>query len=274
MKVEVIEPHGPCAWVNAAILKALTLRNVYCLHALVHSDIVVDELRSLGFKFVERIEDVPRGETVVFSAHGVPPQVREVAAARGLKVVDMTCPSVARVHRAAKRFSDRGLPVVVLGDREHAEVKGIVGEVDTPPPRPGDRIGVVSQTTMNADEVAAQIEELRKTYTVEAMSGVCQATKERQDAVRAFCAGHSSSPRDSLGVLVLGSATSANARRLAEIAAECGAKAFVAGTMDELEALGLGGIEVLGVTSGASTPERFLDAAVKALPCLPPCAAR
>ena len=269
MKVEVIEPHGLCAGVNAAISKALTLKNVYCLHSLVHNDIVVDELRALGFRFVERIEDVPRGETVVFSAHGVSPQVREAAAARGLKVVDTTCPSVARVHRAAKRFSDRGLPVVILGDRDHAEVRGIAGEVDTPPPRPGDRIGVVSQTTMNADDVAAQIEELRKTYTVEAMSGVCQATKERQNAVRAFCAGRLPSSRNSLGVLVLGSASSANSRRLAEIAAECGAKAFMAGTMDELEALDLGGVEVLGVTSGASTPERFLDAAVKALRHVP-----
>ena len=265
MRIEAIEPHGPCAGVNAAISRALALENVYCLHALVHSEIVVDELRALGFRFVDRVEDVPEGETVVFSAHGVSPQVRETAAARGLKVVDTTCPSVARAHRAAKRFSDRGLPVVILGDPNHDEVKGIAGEVKTPPPRPGDRVGVVSQTSMNADEVAERIEELRREYVVEGTSGVCQATKERQDAVRAFCAGHRPPRPGALGVLVLGSGTSANSRRLAKIAAECGAKAFQVGTMDELEALDFGGVETLGVTSGASTPERFFDEAMRFL---------
>ncbi|MBQ3343927.1 MAG: di-trans,poly-cis-decaprenylcistransferase [Kiritimatiellae bacterium] len=269
MKIEAIEPHGLCAGVNAAISRALALKNVYCLHALVHNEIVVDELRALGFKFVERIEDVPEGETVVFSAHGVSPQVRETAAARRLKVVDTTCPFVARAHRAAKRFSDRGLPVVILGDPNHDEVKGIAGEVETPPPRPGDRVGVVSQTTMNADEVAERIEKLRRKYVVEGTSGVCQATKERQDAVRAFCAGHRPPRSGALGVLVLGSGTSANSRRLAQIAAECGARAFLAGTMDELEALDFGGVETLGVTSGASTPERFFDEAMKFLRHVP-----
>ena len=220
MKVEVIEPHGPCAWVNAAISKALTLRNVYCLHALVHSDIVVDELRSLGFKFVERIEDVPRGETVVFSAHGVPPQVREVAAARGLKVVDMTCPSVARVHRAAKRFSDRGLPVVVLGDREHAEVKGIAGEVDTPPPRPGDRIGVVSQTTMvpaRFDALCALLEARIPRLRVEAT--ICPATRDRQREAAEIAA------RSDV-MLVIGGRESSNSRKLYRLASDICPRTF------------------------------------------------
>ena len=269
MKIEAIAPHGLCGGVNAAIAKALTLKNVYCLHALVHNEIVVDELRALGFKFVERIEDVPEGETVVFAAHGVPPQVREAAAARRLKVVDTTCPFVARAHSAAKRFSDDGLPVVILGDQDHDEVKGIAGEVSTPPPRPGDEIGVVSQTTMNSDDVAKRIEELRRTYVVKGASDVCKATKERQDAVRDFCAGHSECAPGSLGVLVLGSATSANSGRLAEIAEECGAKAFRAGSMSELAAIDFGGVETLGVTSGASTPERFFDEAMKFLRHVP-----
>ena len=128
MKVEVLEPHGMCAGVNAAIAKALKLRNVYCLHELVHNEIVIGELKDLGFRFVERIEDVPEGETVVFSAHGVSPEVREIAKARKLRVVDTTCPFVAKVHRAAKAFSDRGLPVVILGDPKHIEVKGVAGE--------------------------------------------------------------------------------------------------------------------------------------------------
>ena len=261
MKVEVIEPHGMCGGVNAAIAKALKLRNVYCLHELVHNEIVVGELKDLGFKFVERIEDVPEGETVVFSAHGVSPAVREIAKQRKLKIVDTTCPFVAKVHRAAKAFSDRGLPVVILGDPKHAEVRGIAGEIEGRGKRKeGMRIGVVSQTTMNADEVERQVAELRRKYDVETMAEVCNATKERQDAVKRF---------DGDAVLVLGSRTSSNSKRLAEVAAANGAKAFMAGTMDELKAIDFSGVVRLGVTSGASTPERFFMEAVKFLRNVP-----
>ena len=119
MKVEIIEPHGLCAGVNGAIAKALKLRGVYCLHELVHNEIVIAELKDLGFTFVDDIEDVPEGETVVFSAHGVPPRVHEIASARKLKVVDTTCPFVSKVHRAARDFAERGLPVVIIGDPKH-----------------------------------------------------------------------------------------------------------------------------------------------------------
>ena len=273
MEVRVIEPHGMCAGVNAAIAKALKLRNVYCLHELVHNEIVIEELRALGFRFVERIEDVPEGETVVFSAHGVPPRTREIAAARRLKVVDTTCPFVARVHRTARAFAERGLPVVVIGKPEHVEVQGIAGECaggvaaygsKDVTLAEGTRLGVVSQTTMNADEVARQVAELRGRYVVEAMAEVCNATKERQDAVKAFCAKCAGA-----AVLVLGSRTSSNTRRLAEVAEQAGARAFMAGTLDELKTLDLSGIEVLGVTSGASTPERFFMEAVRTLRNVP-----
>ena len=280
LKVEIIEPHGMCAGVNAAIAKALTLKNVYCLHELVHNEIVIDELKGLGFRFVERIEDVPEGETVVFSAHGVSPQTREAAKARRLKVVDTTCPFVAKVHRAARAFAARGLPVVVLGKPDHAEAKGIAGEcgdvqvVDasrvarfSPRGRP-HRIGVVSQTTMNADEVKAAVAELGKRFEVEAMAEVCGATRDRQNAVKAFCL-RDAGPGARKGVLVLGSATSSNSRRLAEVAAAAGVRSFMAGTMAELKAIDFGGIDVLGVTSGASTPERFFMEAVKYLRNVP-----
>lgn len=250
-----------CAGVNAAIAKALKLRNVYCLHELVHNEIVIGELKDLGFKFVDRIEDVPEGETVVFSAHGVSPVVREIAKARKLKVVDTTCPFVAKVHKAAKAFSDRGLPVVILGDPKHVEVKGIAGEIENGEKgERGEKIGVVSQTTMNADEVERQVAELRKTYDVETMAEVCHATKERQDAVKRFTGD---------AVLVLGSRTSSNSRRLKEVAEQNGARAFLTGTMDELRAIDFSGVERLGVTSGASTPERFLMEAVKFLRHVP-----
>ena len=281
MKVEVLEPHGMCAGVNAAIAKALKLRNVYCLHELVHNEIVIGELRDLGFKFVERIEDVPEGETVVFSAHGVSPKVRETAKKRKLKVVDTTCPFVAKVHRAARQFAEKGLPVVIIGDPKHVEVKGIAGECENMRIwkygngeigrlREGEKIGVVSQTTMNADEVGRQVSELRKKYDIETMAEVCHATKERQDAVREFCSAClSSSVSSPFGVLVLGSRTSSNSKRLREVAEQNGAKAFMAGTMDELKAIDFSGVERLGVTSGASTPERFLMEAVKFLRNVP-----
>ena len=273
MTVEVIEPHGLCAGVNAAIAKALKLKDVYCLHELVHNEIVIEDLKALGFRFVDRVEDVPVGETVVFSAHGVSPQVRAAAAARRLKVVDTTCPFVAKVHAAAKKFSDKGLPVVILGDPDHVEVQGIRGEIEGRGKREGGRgkrIGVVAQTTMNADEVAKRVAELRKTYEVETMAEVCTATKERQDAVKTYCASClSSAVSRPFGVLVLGSSSSANSKRLTEVAEACGAKAFRAGTMDELEKLDFSGVERLGVTSGASTPERFFDEAIRFLRHVP-----
>ena len=268
-----------CAGVNAAIAKALKLKDVYCLHELVHNEIVIGELKDLGFKFVERIEDVPEGETVVFSAHGVSPAVREIAKARKLKVVDTTCPFVAKVHRAAKAFSERGLPVVILGDPKHVEAQGIAGEVksafffnQTIPNQTikQSHIGVVSQTTMNADEVGRQVAELRKRYDVETMAEVCTATRDRQNAVKAYCTSClKSSVSRPFAVLVLGSRTSSNSKRLAEVAAANGAKAFMAGSMDELKKIDFSGVERLCVTSGASTPERFLMEAVKYLRNVP-----
>ncbi len=268
MKVEVIEPHGLCAGVNGAIAKALKLRGVYCLHELVHNEIVVSELKGLGFSFVDSVEDVPEGETVVFSAHGVSPQVRERAAARNLKIVDTTCPFVTNVHRAARDFARRGLPVVIIGDPGHAEAQGIAGEVEAAGGTVlwngaggfDGKVGVVSQTTMNADEVAERIAALRATHEVEAMAEVCRATKERQDAVKRFGGD---------AVLVLGSKTSSNSRRLAEVARRNGARAFLAGSMEEVRALDLAGVGTLGVTSGASTPERFLMETVKYLRGVP-----
>ena len=266
MTISVIEPHGFCAGVTAALRKAVAVaaeaRPVFCLHQLVHNEVVVADLRTRGFSFVESIEDVPEGATVLFSAHGVSPAVRERAAERGLKVVDATCPFVERVHRAARDFAAKGMPVVVIGNPSHAEVRGIVGEaanaVVLDPSQPRARglppkFGLVSQTTMNADEVASLVAELRESHEVETMAEVCNATKVRQDAVKAFSGD---------ALLVLGSANSSNTRRLCEVA-RC--RTFRAGTIDEVRALDLSGVEALGVTSGASTPESFFREVVSFL---------
>ncbi len=294
MKITVVEPHGFCAGVTAALRKALevaahaqdsstadgrqptsgNLRPVYCLHQLVHNEIVVGDLKKRGFVFVESVDEVPEGATVLFSAHGVSPAVRKRAEDRNLKVVDATCPFVGKVHKAARDFAARGLPVVVIGNPAHAEVQGIVGEVEnsivvqsldgrgTRPacPRSSGTLdptedlppsfGLVSQTTMNADEVKEIVAKLKERYEVETMAEVCNATKVRQDAVKAFSGD---------ALLVLGSANSSNTKRLCEVA-RC--RTFRAGTMDEVKSLDLSGISELGVTSGASTPESFFSEAV------------
>ncbi len=223
---------------------------------------VVADLRRRGFEFVERVEDVPPGATVLFSAHGVSPAVRERAAARGLVAVDATCPFVARVHNAARSFHERGLKVVIIGKSSHAEVRGILGEAPGAAvvesvagaralemPR-GARLGVVSQTTMHADDVKLVVAALRERFDVETTAEVCGATKERQDAVKAF---------DGDALLVLGSASSSNTTRLCEVAR---VRTMRAGAMDEVRALDFTGVTRLGVTSGASTPEAFLEEAV------------
>ncbi len=274
MKITVVEPHGFCAGVTAALKKALELTKanpnthlLYCLHQLVHNEIVVADLAKRGIVFVESVEEVPEGATLLFSAHGVSPAVRRRAAERRLNVVDATCPFVARVHKAVRDFAARGLPVVVIGNPAHAEVQGIVGEVENAvvitksdelgmgndgaaPSRAPHSFGLVSQTTLNADEVREIVERLKERFAVETMADVCNATKVRQDAVKAF---------DGDALLVLGSANSSNTKRLCEVA-KC--RTFRAGTMDEVQALDLSGIEHLGVTSGASTPESFFSEAV------------
>ena len=281
MTISVIEPHGFCAGVTAALKKALSLAakprddsnpqtlkpsnpSLYCLHELVHNEIVVDELKKRGFTFVESLAEVPDGATVLFSAHGVAPQIREAAKARGIRVVDATCPFVERVHKAAREFAAKGLHVVVIGHPGHIEVKGIVGEVGEAvvisnvaaakefcaAADAAECLGVVSQTTMNADEVAEIVAALKTRFKVETTAEVCNATKLRQDAVKAFGGD---------AVLVLGSASSSNTARLCECA-PC--RAFRAGTMDDVKSLDLSGVTHLGVTSGASTPEEFLKAAV------------
>ena len=256
MEIEVLNPHGMCDGVNAAVAAAERSGGAYCLHSLVHNEIVVERLKSLGCRFVEDVEDVPDGETIVFSAHGVAPATRRRAEEKRLRVIDATCPFVARAHRAAREFSRRGLPVVVLGDRDHVEVKGIMGEIENArKPGVGDRIGVVAQTTMDAEAVAARVGELRRDYVVEGVVEVCTATRERQDAVRRF---------DGDALIVLGSRTSANTRRLCEVA-RCPSK--IASDIDDVRcaAAEFRGLSRVGLTSGASTPEPFFTAALDIL---------
>ena len=281
MTVEILQPHGFCAGVENALRKASRLldalhaspadgrpKTVYCLHEIVHNELVISKLRARGMVFVDSLRQVPEFSTVMFSAHGVGPTVRAEAENRNLRVVDATCPFVERVHRAARDFAERGLRVVVIGHVGHAEVRGLVGEAKNPvvvdrfphpalPAMPaGDKsapLGVVSQTTMNADDVDRIVQGIRRYYQVESTAEVCRATKERQDAVKNFGGD---------ALLVLGSANSSNTLRLCEVA-RC--RTFRAGTLEEVARIDFSGVERLGVTSGASTPEDFFAAAVELL---------
>ena len=266
--------------VRAAVEKAsrtLSLSSgkaVYCLHELVHNEQVVADLKARGLRFVESLDEVPDGATVLFSAHGVALAVRAEAQRRELAVVDATCPFVARAHRAVRDFAARGVPVVVVGRAEHAEVRGVLGACDgarvvsTPEevaalPFPDGPVGVVCQTTLSSGTVRTVLDALRARYPrleTPPAADVCTATRDRQRAVADFVCGGGD------GVLVLGSIGSSNTNRLVEVARAAGAAfAARAGTLEEIRTLDFAGVRRLGVTAGASTPEDFFRCAVAAL---------
>lgn len=277
-----IVPHGFCSGVANAVKKAEAALakggTTYCLHDLVHNENVVARMQALGLRFVASLDEVPAGARVLLSAHGTGPEVRREAERRGLEIVDATCPFVARVHRQVRAYAERGLPVVVVGHARHVEVEGVVaeardagaqvavvaspGEVAALPFPPGGAIGVVCQTTLSGEMVAEMMAALRQRhpgFETTPSADVCTATRDRQEAVRAFVA------QGGDGVLVLGSAASSNTRRLVEIAEAAGAKAWRAANEAELGEIDFGGVRRLGVTSGASTPEDFLDQVLIAL---------
>ena len=276
MTVETIQPHGFCMGVERALAMAAELRPpVFCLHEIVHNEHVVESLRKRGMAFVESLDEVPDGAMILFSAHGVAPAVRAEAVRRGLSIVDATCPFVERVHRAARAFAARGVPVVLVGRADHAEVKGIAGELsefrvvasvaevaELPFP-PESCLGALCQTTMSHSAVHSVLDALRKRYPkLEAppAADICTATRDRQRAVADFVRGGGD------GVLVLGSAESSNTNRLVDVAREAGASfAARAGSMAEVRKLDFAGLHRLGVTAGASTPEEFLAQTVAAL---------
>lgn len=258
MKIEVLFPHGFCGGVARAIKmaqEALAARGrggdgaatVYCLHEIVHSEQVVQELTAKGMCFVESVDDVPKGAVLLISAHGAPPAVFDAAASRGLRVIDATCPFVAANHRTMRANHAKGMRTVVVGDPDHAEVRGYLGEPGACLPedvKPNEPVGRVVQTTLDA---AAQ-------------ESVCTATRDRQQAVRDFVAAHRGA---SVGVLVVGGAKSANTARLGEIAENGGVQAWRVSSADEASRIEFGNLDILGITSGASTPESLFRAVLR-----------
>jgi 4-hydroxy-3-methylbut-2-enyl diphosphate reductase len=267
-------PRGYCAGVDRAVItveKALDLYGapVYVRKQIVHNKHVVSDLESRGAVFVEELDEVPEGATVVFSAHGVSPTVHDEAKARGLKTIDATCPLVTKVHHEAKRFAGDDYDILLIGHAGHEEVEGTSGEAPEHiqlVQGPGDVAGIevrdpskvawLSQTTLSVDETLETVEAIRGRFPElldPPSDDICYATQNRQLAVKEIA-------HDADLVIVVGSANSSNSVRLAEVALESGAKAaHRVDDADEIDDAWLEGVERVSVTSGASVPEALVD---------------
>jgi len=283
-KVLLAAPRGFCAGVAYAIeVVELALEAfgtpLYVRHAIVHNEHVVRSFEQRGVIFVEDLEEVPEGATVVFSAHGVSPAVREQAQKRNLRVVDATCPLVTKVHREITRYAKQGYHILYIGHRGHVEAQGSMGHapgqvslidtiedaetVEPPPDRP---LAVATQTTLSVDEVNRILQVLRRRFPhleLPRKEDVCYATTNRQTAVKALA-------QQSDMVLVVGSRTSSNSNRLREVAEAQGVPAYLLLEPDEVRPEWVEQYRVIGVTSGASTPEASTEAIIGALLRLAP----
>jgi 4-hydroxy-3-methylbut-2-en-1-yl diphosphate reductase len=272
-RVLVAGPRSFCAGVVRAIdiVERLLERHgppVYVRHEIVHNVHVVRDLEARGAIFVESEEEVPEGELVVLSAHGVAPQVYEKCAERGLKVVDAVCPLVSKVHAEARRYAGRGYKIALVGHAGHVEVEGTMGEapesimlVETPEDarelqlQNGERLAYLTQTTLSLDDTADVVDALRERapdLVGPPSADICYATQNRQDAVKRIC-------EEASLVLVVGSKTSSNANRLVEVARSSGAEAHLIDDERDLDAAWLEGHQTVGLTAGASSPELLVD---------------
>jgi 4-hydroxy-3-methylbut-2-en-1-yl diphosphate reductase len=282
--IALASPRASCAGVERAVQiveQALERHGpgVHVRKQIVHNAHVVADLERRGAVFVEEVEEVPEGATVVFSAHGVSPAVRAAAAERGLNVIDATCPLVSKVHAEARRFARDGYTIVLVGHEGHEEVDGTLGEapesvrivegadeVDVVDVDDPDRVAYLTQTTLAVDETDEIVSALRERYPGLAgprTSDICYATQNRQDAVKVLA--------DSSDViLVVGSANSSNSKRLVEVAERHGAPAHLIDDEAAIEPEWLAGRRTVGLTAGASAPEALVQRVLLALRALGP----
>lgn len=278
IEISLAQPRGFCAGVDRAIEiveRALELFGapIYVKHEIVHNRTVVEGLREKGAVFVEELEEVPTGSTVVFSAHGVSQQVRTQAESLGLKVFDATCPLVTKVHREVAKMREEGCEVVMIGHKGHPEVEGTMGQaqdgiylveteedVDRLQPDSSD-LAYVTQTTLSVDDAARVIDALKAKFPhirEPKKADICYATQNRQDAVK-FMA------RKVDFVLVVGSPTSSNSNRLREVAEKLGVPARLIENADAIDPQWLEGKKHIGLTAGASAPEKLVQEVVERL---------
>ena len=277
-------PRSFCAGVERAIEiveRALELQGapVYVRKQIVHNTRVVGDLEGRGAVFVDELDEVPDGATVVFSAHGVSPMVRQEASRRGLAVIDATCPLVSKVHAEARRFAADGYTVALIGHAGHEEVEGTLGEapdstvlvqtaedVAALRPRDGERVAYLMQTTLSVDEAAEVSGALRERFPAVRAPGsddICYATTNRQAAVRAVAA-------ESDLVLVAGSANSSNSVRLVETCERIGTPAHLIDSAADIQLSWLTGVSTIGLTAGASAPPAVVEEIISALSGLGP----
>jgi 4-hydroxy-3-methylbut-2-en-1-yl diphosphate reductase len=268
-----VRPRGFCAGVVRAVdIVELALEAygnpVFVHHEIVHNRYVVDQLRRRGAIFVEAISEVPVGAVLVFSAHGVPPRVREEAKERKLRVIDATCPLVTKVHLEALKFAREGRTLILIGHRDHQEIVGtsgeapqqtvVVGSVDevnqlqVPDP---SRLAFLTQTTLSLYDTQEIVAHLRQRFPMiagPASDDICYATQNRQEAVEALA-------REVELILVVGSANSSNSNRLVEVAKRAGVSARLIEDAGDIDASLLDGVKTIGLTAGASAPEILVE---------------
>ena len=275
MKVYLGVPRGFCAGVVRAIdVVELALERfgppVYVKHQIVHNPYVVKSLEDKGAVTVEDVSEIPRGATVVFSAHGSPPEDFKKAESRGLDVIDATCPLVTKVHNEAHRYSGEGRDLVLVGHPGHQEVIGTMGqkpmhlvddreEVTLPDWTPETPVTVLTQTTLSVDDTERAIDAIKERFSdVIVRNDLCYATTNRQLTVKELC-------RTAEIVLVIGASNSSNCNRLREVAEAHGVPAYLINGPEDLDEEWLRGVENVGVTSGASTPESLVEAVIDAI---------
>ena len=270
----IAAPRGYCAGVDRAILtveKALDLYGapVYVRKEIVHNKHVVTGLEKRGAIFVDEVDEVPEGSTLVFSAHGVSPAVVKASEARGLNTIDATCPLVTKVHREVQRFAAEEYDILLIGHEGHEEVEGTAGEapdhvqlvdgkegIDNAKVKDPKKVIWLSQTTLSVDETMETVLKLREKFPTlqnPPSDDICYATQNRQVAIKKVGS-------ESDLVLVIGSANSSNTVRLVEVALEAGAKAaYRIDYASEIKEEWFEGVETVGVSSGASAPEELVD---------------
>jgi 4-hydroxy-3-methylbut-2-en-1-yl diphosphate reductase len=275
----LLKPRGFCAGVVRAIdIVRIALEAfgppIYVRKEIVHNRFVVEELQGKGAIFVDSVDEVPNGERVIYSAHGVSPEVREASETRGLRVIDATCPLVTKVHVEAVKFAKEGDSLILIGHRDHDEVIGTLGEaplvtqvVSSPEqverlsvPDP-DRVAYLTQTTLSLDETKDIIAALRKKFPNikgPAAQDICYATENRQTAVKQVA-----SEADLL--LVVGSDNSSNSKRLTEVARNLGTSSHLIDSFRDIEPAWLESVRTIALTAGASAPECLVQEVVEFL---------
>ena len=269
MKILLANPRGFCAGVDRAIdivERALSLFGapIYVRHEVVHNRFVVDDLKNKGAIFVEELDEVPDGETVIFSAHGVSQAVQKEGKLRDLQVFDATCPLVTKVHVEVAKYRQKGIEVVLIGHEGHPEVEGTMGQViDGMHLVEGiadvkdllvsneDNLAYVTQTTLSVDDTQVVIDALKQRFP--SIQGprkddICYATQNRQDAVRALS-------RDADAIIVVGSPNSSNSNRLRELSQQKDVPSYLVDAPEQIERAWFDGVETVGITAGASAPE-------------------